>query len=590
MCSPNHRLKQTSLVILLSCGMLSHLSYAAKPIDLSKASFPSETASHHLSAATSASAFHILKTHTDANQIKHVRVQQMHGGYPVFGADAVIHFSNQGNPSLLLNNAALLHELNNKETKKNGIIYADIQNDIGNQPPFNLTSETSKKAAIEAIKQTFSKVNGEMSWSYENENANLVVYIDKENKAHWAYAVSFTAQNPHQMPKQRIAILDAETHSIYSQWNNIKTFAQEDTEEVIGLGYGGNPLLGQWQYGKDKPGLPITRKQNLCSIKDKQVGVYKITDYSEVKKSGNEFTFSCDKVNDHQNEFPEPEQGFLGRSNEAYSPVNDALHYGIVIKKLYQDWYGVPVLTEKDHSTPLLLSMNILYFEEGYENAFWASEEQKMFFGLGGDRLYPLVTLGIAAHEISHGFTDQHSNLIYKDQSGSLNESFSDMAISAATYYESNGKETDWTTGADVMKVNLGKDKKDWKAIRYFDNPTKDGRSIAHVKDFEKLQSSCDKASEGDPDAYQSCVVHLGSGVFNKAFYLLANSTGWNPKVAFSVAVKANQDYWTSNSSFQAAACGMKQAAIDIAKTNAALPLDALDKAFKEVGISLSAC
>ena len=38
---------------------------------------------------------------------------------------------------------------------------------------------------------------------------------------------------------------------------------------------------------------------------------------------------------------------------------------------------------------------------------------RKMTFGDGIDMFYPLVFLGVGAHEISHGFTEQHSNLIY---------------------------------------------------------------------------------------------------------------------------------------------------------------------------------
>ncbi len=32
--------------------------------------------------------------------------------------------------------------------------------------------------------------------------------------------------------------------------------------------------------------------------------------------------------------------------------------------------------------------------------------------------LYPLMLLDIMAHELGHGFTEQHSGLIYTDQSG----------------------------------------------------------------------------------------------------------------------------------------------------------------------------
>jgi vibriolysin len=42
--------------------------------------------------------------------------------------------------------------------------------------------------------------------------------------------------------------------------------------------------------------------------------------------------------------------------------------------------------------------------------------------------------------------------------------------------------------------------------------------------------------------------------VFNKAFYLLANTAGWNTQTAFQVMALANQTYWTAQSTFDAAA------------------------------------
>ena len=39
-------------------------------------------------------------------------------------------------------------------------------------------------------------------------------------------------------------------------------------------------------------------------------------------------------------------------------------------------------------------------------------------FGDGGSKHYPLVTLGVMGHELGHGFTEQHSGLMYLAQSG----------------------------------------------------------------------------------------------------------------------------------------------------------------------------
>ena len=44
------------------------------------------------------------------------------------------------------------------------------------------------------------------------------------------------------------------------------------------------------------------------------------------------------------------------------------------------------------------------------------------------DRMYPVTSADIVAHEIAHGFTQYTSGLVYSDESGAMNEAFSDMA------------------------------------------------------------------------------------------------------------------------------------------------------------------
>ncbi len=70
-----------------------------------------------------------------------------------------------------------------------------------------------------------------------------------------------------------------------------------------------------------------------------------------------------------------------------------------------------------------------------------------------GEGLPPNVTLGgqswdyvagaldIVAHELTHGVTDYSSSLIYMNESGALNEAFSDiMGTSVEFYYQPAGQ------------------------------------------------------------------------------------------------------------------------------------------------------
>jgi pseudolysin len=245
--------------------------------------------------------------------------------------------------------------------------------------------------------------------------------------------------------------------------------------------------------------------------------------------------------------------------NGAYSPSNDALYAGAVIKDMYQSWYGIPVLTQ--NGEPMMLNMRV---HEDMENAYW--DGSQMTFGDGGSMLYPLVSLGVGAHEVSHGFTEQHSGLIYFGQSGGLNESFSDMAAQAAEFY--SAKNNSWEIGPEIMKGE--------SALRYMDEPTKDcnGRapgmscSISNAKDF-----------------HFGLDVHYSSGVFNKAFYLIATSPGWDTRKAFDVMVHANRHYWTPFSNFQSAACGVIKATRDYNYS-----VNEVSAAFNKVGIGTLRC
>jgi len=233
--------------------------------------------------------------------------------------------------------------------------------------------------------------------------------------------------------------------------------------------------------------------------------------------------------------------------NGAYCPLNDAQYFGQVVFDMYMDWYGVPVL-------PFQLTLRCHYWVN-YENAFW--DGSTMTFGDGYTTFYPLVGLDVVAHEVSHGFTDYHSDLIYSGQSGGINESFSDMAGEGAKYYMRGTN--DFMCGYDIFKDPDG-------ALRYLFDPPLDGISIDHVDDY-----------------YEGMDVHYSSGIFNKAFYLIATSPGWTTRMAFDIFVKANMDYWTPGTNFQQGAEGAQLAAEDYG-----YPCQDVADAFAVVGIPLS--
>ncbi|MDQ1349763.1 MAG: vibriolysin, partial [Acidobacteriota bacterium] len=76
---------------------------------------------------------------------------------------------------------------------------------------------------------------------------------------------------------------------------------------------------------------------------------------------------------------------------------------------------------------------------------------------------------------------------------------------------------------------------------------------------------------------------HYSSGIYNKVFCLVAQSSGWTTRMAFDIFTKANTDYWTASETFASGAEDVKQAALDYGYNCQ----DVVD-AFAVVGITIS--
>ena len=165
-----------------------------------------------------------------------------------------------------------------------------------------------------------------------------------------------------------------------------------------------------------------------------------------------------------------------------------------------------------------------VHYDNNYNNAFW--DGQRMTYGDGNGTNYtPLTAIDVAGHEIAHGLTTFSANLVYQNQSGALNESFSDIFGAAIEHY-ARPSQWSWRIGEDMTPNGQG--------IRNMANP----------------------GQFGDPDTYQgnnwytgtndNGGVHTNSGVQNKWYYILTvGETGTNDLGnAYNVAAQG----WTKSS------------------------------------------
>lgn len=344
--------------------------------------------------------------------------------------------------------------------------------------------------------------------------SNKWIYQDEKEVARVIYIISWFDET--KAPTRPFMIFDANTTEMLDKWEGLTT---KDA-----TGPGGNTKTGKYFFGKDLGYLEV---DDSCSM---TTSVVDTIDMNNLRNGGKIHKFLCPE-NTHK------------EINGAFSPLNDGHYFARQLFNMYSEWYGKSPLTHK-------LTMRI-HYDKNYENAFWNGEA--MTFGDGGSNLYPLVNIDVTGHEVSHGFTEQNSDLAYKGQSGGINEAFSDIAGEALEFYI-KGK-PDYICGDDISKNGEGR--------RFFEDPTKDGRSIGHAKDFKAGMD-----------------VHYSSGVFNRAYYNMAIANGYDARKAFDIFVLANLVYWNQTSDFANAACGVYKAAKD-----KKYDLAPVYSAFKLVGI-----
>ncbi len=355
-----------------------------------------------------------------------------------------------------------------------------------------------------------------------NESSELMIHIDDDGRARKAYVVSYFADTVRGgSPTRPTVIVDADTGRIIKQWENLQ-------HALVGTGPGGNAKIGQYEYGTNYGYLDVAQSGATCTMNNTNV---KTVDLNGGSSGTTAFSYACPR-------------NTVKTINGAYSPLNDAHYFGGVVFNMYQAYMGQAPLTFQ-----LLMQV---HYATNHENAYWTGTG--MLFGDGLNTFYPLVSLDVVGHEVSHGYTQQNSGLIYSNQSGGINEAFSDMAGEASEYYMRGSN--DFKVGYDI--------KKGTGALRYMNNPPLDGVSIGHASNY-----------------YAGMGVHYSSGVYNKAFYTLATTAGWNTQTAFKAFARANDLYWTSSTDFNQGACGVQTAAADLGYSVASVTA-----AFTAVGVS----
>lgn len=190
-------------------------------------------------------------------------------------------------------------------------------------------------------------------------------------------------------------------------------------------------------------------------------------------------------------------------------------------------------------------------------NASWlGGTENAMYYGNGNSDYFPFVSLEIIGHELSHGVTEYSAGLQYWNESGALNESFSDIFGITIRFLNTPAVAT-WYCGDQLVRPGA-----------------------SGAAPFRNMSNPNEFAS---PDTYGGMffnngdIVHYNSGIQNFWYYLLVEGgtgtndigntygvTGIGLEDAMQIAYRNLAYYLTPTSTFSDARNGAEQAAIDL--------------------------
>ncbi|MDB5872475.1 MAG: hypothetical protein JWQ07_1917 [Ramlibacter sp.] len=216
-----------------------------------------------------------------------------------------------------------------------------------------------------------------------------------------------------------------------------------------------------------------------------------------------------------------------------------------------------------------------------FANAMWTGRQMIVGDGDGRDFKGFSHSLGIIAHEFSHGIcqhivpgglgavTVPNQPPALKGEAGALNESFSDVFASMIKQWHAGHdvKRADWLLGEDVLAPHAG------KALRSLEDPGNGKltwRKDDQIKDYRRYKPTDD--------------VHRAAGIPNHAFYLAAMAIGGKSWETLGAVWLKGFDRLRARATFLDAA----HATVDVAATlhgKGSRPHEAVKSGWKTVNV-----
>ena len=416
----------------------------------------------------------------------------------------------------------------NQPVQSYGYLPGKLEDELGT---LVLLTETEQQARLDAYLSRLQSVQS-AARIVMRSSVTPVIFLDKNQRAYYALALEIFSDrlSLRNDPQSVRVILDVNTETVLAEHSILQHLS------TGGGGPSGNAKVPANDYQAEDASLSppttfiVDRVESdtgaLCYFDAQNVETRSAEHESDVGDlTTSPFVYDC--TTSSTNNYKE--------INTAKSPLNDAHYRSQASSRMFEEYLGHKPYFDQ----PIV---QYVHYGKSFDNAFY--EGGTVYFGDGGGKFYPLVSLNTIAHEIAHGFTmghgaDGEQKLMRAGEASAINEAFSDMAGEAAEYFLTGGN--DWLVGAESWPKE--------EAVRYMQTPTRDGKSADHISQYKA-------GLDG----------HYGSGIFNKAFFTLATNgmepgAPWNTQYAFYAFANANQACWLANSTFMDAAdCVMRQA------------------------------
>jgi thermolysin len=425
----------------------------------------------------------------------HVRMQQVVSGIRVVDSEVSVHFDTKG--ALVAVDARYVPDLDKLDLK----------------------AAIDARAARAAAVADATEGRADKATVSDTTEPELVVYANRAyaHAPKLAYWVRVNVSIAGAMPQILVYAIDAKTGAVLNRYDDIKTMS-----------------------GSGK-GVKGDTKQIQVS---QQGGQYVLVDTTRTTQNITTYTASTSQSTPGSLVSSTTSTSWDTSADAAGSAVDAHYNAGVV----YDYYLKTHNRKSVDGNDAALVST--VHFAQQYDNAFW--DGTQMVYGDGdGQMFYGFAAgLDVVGHELTHGVTQNESNLTYQDQSGALNEAVSDIMGCFVEHFSTPDPVKNWQMGENIGPA-----------------PTRD---MIHPTMYQQPGHMSQYVNTSQDNGG----VHVNSGIVNNADYLMTMG-GANDKSQIKVAYGlgwdksqklwylTNTQYLQSGSDFAAAA----QATLTAAKS-----------------------